>query len=104
ANGSLYQQNHCGVYKSSDGAHSWTDIKGNLPSDFGFPIAVDPHNPDTLFVIPEGAAGGIARHNIGDQFTVYRSDVGGDTWRSLTTGLPAGPSVRLNVLRHGMCT
>jgi len=43
------------------------------------------------------------RNNVNDQFTVYRSENGGDEWQALTEGLPAGPGVRLGVLRHGMC-
>ncbi|HEX8995077.1 MAG TPA: sialidase family protein [Ktedonobacterales bacterium] len=97
----LYQQNHCGIYKTEDGAESWIDIQRDLPSEFGFPIALDPQRPDTVFVIVEEPMG---RHNVGDQFTVYRTQDGGDSWEPLTIGLPKGPGVRLGVLRHGMCT
>jgi hypothetical protein len=48
----LYQQNHCGVYRTDDGGRQWTEITGDLPSDFGFPLAIHPHDPSTLFVIP----------------------------------------------------
>ncbi len=101
----LYQQNHCGVYKSLNGADDWVDIRNNLPSDFGFPIAIDPHNPETIFTIVEDAD--IAnptpsRDNFPGQFTVYRSQNGGESWESMTKGLPSGPEVRLGVLRHGM--
>jgi hypothetical protein len=97
----LYQQNHCGIYKSEDGAESWTDIQRDLPSEFGFPIAIDPGHPDTVFVIVENQEG---RNNFGEQFTVYRTQDGGATWQSLTNGLPHGAGVRLGVLRHGMVT
>lgn len=97
----LYQQNHCGVYKTEDGAESWTDIQRDLPSEFGFPIALNRNRPDTVFVIVEKPEG---RHNFGDQFTVYRTQDGGTSWEPLTIGLPHGPGVRLGVLRHGMCT
>lgn len=96
----LYQQNHCGVYRSTNSGEDWTDIQHNLPSDFGFPIALDHHNPDTVFVIVED---GYGRNNVGDQFTVYRTQNGGEQWESLTEGLPGGAGVRLGVLRHGMC-
>ena len=96
----LYQQNHCGVYKTEDGGENWIDIQRDLPSEFGFPIALDPNHPDTAFVIVENPEG---RSNFGDQFTVYRTRDGGDQWESLTNGLPQGPGVRLGVLRHGMC-
>lgn len=97
----LYQQNHCGIYKSTNAGEDWTDIQGNLPSEFGFPIALDVHNPDTVFVIVEEPMG---RHNTGEQFKVYRSKEGGNSWELLTNGLPEGQGVRLGVLRHGMCT
>ncbi len=97
----LYQQNHCGVYKSLNAGDDWIDIRQNLPSDFGFPIALDPHHPDTVFVIVENPEG---RNNFGSQFTVYRTTTGGESWEPLTKGLPAGTQVKLGVLRHGMCT
>ncbi|HLI07934.1 MAG TPA: hypothetical protein VKV40_15300 [Ktedonobacteraceae bacterium] len=97
----LYQQNHCGIYKTTNAGNDWTDIQGNLPSEFGFPIALDPHNPDTVFTIVEEPMG---RFNTGDQFKVYRSQEGGNTWELLTNGLPEGQGVKLGVLRHGMCT
>ncbi len=96
----LYQQNHCGIYKSMDAGENWIDIQRDLPSQFGFPIALDYNNPDTAFVIVEGDA----RNNIDDQFTVYRTKDGGDSWDRSTNGLPSGPGVRLGVLRHGMCS
>ncbi len=96
----LYQQNHCGIYKSTNGGEEWVDIRSNLPSEFGFPIALDAHRPDTVFVVVEEPAG---RHNVGEQFTVYRTRDGGGQWEPLTAGLPEGPGVRLGVLRHGMC-
>jgi hypothetical protein len=97
----LYQQNHCGIYKTTNAGDEWTDIQGTLPSDFGFPIALDTHHPDTVFVIVEDQFG---RNNVGQQFTVYRTRDGGGSWKALTEGLPGGPGVRLGVLRHGMST
>jgi hypothetical protein len=95
----LYQQNHCGIYRSDDAAENWIDIQHELPSDFGFPIALDAHNPETVYTIVEGEG----RNNVTDQFTVYRTQDGGGSWEPLTEGLPGGPGVRLGVLRHGMC-
>ncbi|OLE28065.1 MAG: hypothetical protein AUI36_31320 [Cyanobacteria bacterium 13_1_40CM_2_61_4] len=97
----LYQQNHCGVYKSTNGGNDWIDIQQNLPSQFGFPIALDVHHPETVFVVVENPEG---RNNFGEQFTVYRTQNGGEQWFPLTKGLPKGAGVRLGVLRHGMCT
>lgn len=96
----LYQQNHCGIYKTTNAGADWIDIQRDLPSDFGFPIALDPHHPDTVFTIVEDDA----RHNVSEQFTVYRTRDGGDSWEPRTEGLPAGSGVRLGVLRHGMCS
>lgn len=98
----LYQQNHCGVYMSENGGDDWLDIQGSLPSEFGFPCAVDPQNPETIFTIVEDGMGG--RSNFPGQFTVYRTKDAGKNWEELTNGLPSGEGVRLGVLRHGMCT
>jgi hypothetical protein len=83
----LWQQNHCGVYRSDDHGDSWERVDHNgLPSGFGFPIMLDPQDPDTAFVIPEesyeyhyGARGRI---------TVYRTGDGGQTWALMSEGLP----------------
>lgn len=96
----LYQQNHCGVYKTTNGGNDWIDIQGSLPSEFGFPIAIDRNYPDTVFTIVEDQEG---RYNAGDGFKVYRTRDGGNEWETLRNGLPAGKGVRLGVLRHGMC-
>lgn len=95
----LYQQNHCGVYRTEDGGDNWIDIQANLPSSFGFPIALDAHNPETIFTIVEDDA----RANVTDQFTVYRTENAGGEWHEMTSGLPKGHGVKLGVLRHGMC-
>jgi photosystem II stability/assembly factor-like uncharacterized protein len=95
----LYQQNHCGVYMSENAGDDWIDIQSNLPGEFGFPMAVDRHNPQTLFTIVEEPWG---RHNYGDTFTIYRTKDAGGTWEPLTCGLPKGTGVKLGVLRHGM--
>lgn len=97
----LYQQNHCGIYKTLNAGDDWIDIQHNLPSEFGFPIALDSHYPDTVFTIVED---GMGRNNIGEQFVVYRTTDGGQEWQAMTKGLPVGAGVKLGVLRHGMCT
>jgi photosystem II stability/assembly factor-like uncharacterized protein len=95
----LYQQNHCGIYRSDNAGSDWEDIQHELPSEFGFPIALDRQHPDTIFTIVED---GMSRNNVGDHFTVYRTQDGGEHWEPLTEGLPGGTGVRLGVLRHGM--
>ena len=96
----LYQQNHCGVYRTENGGRDWIDIQQDLPSEFGFPIAVDAHNPETIWVIVEDGNG---RANFGTSFVVYRSQDAGESWERLDGGLPQGNQVKLGVLRHGMC-
>ena len=52
----IWQQNHCGVYRSDDRGTTWERLDGNgLPSDFGFPLMLDPRDPDAAFTIPEEA-------------------------------------------------
>lgn len=97
----LYQQNHCGVYRSDDGGQHWHDISDGLPSRFGFPLAVDPNDGDSIFVIPEESD----EHRVtpGGAFCVYRSRDRGNHWEALTKGLPQ-QDAWVNVLRHGLCT
>lgn len=99
----LYQQNHYGLFATRDGGREWADIRSNLPSFFGFPMGMDRKHPDTLYVVVETDPTQ-GRHNIGDQFSVYRTDDAGKRWRRLTKGLPKGPGVRLGVLRHALAT
>jgi hypothetical protein len=82
----LYAQNHGGVYRSDDGADSWTVIGESLSSDFGFPVVVHPHEPETLFVFPNGA--GDSRFPPGGKARVWRSRDAGATWEELGQGLP----------------
>ena len=83
----LYQQNHCGVYRSDNGGKEWVDISEGLPSRFGFPLQVHPHDPATIYVIPE--EGAEFRGPVGGKFAVYRSTNKGGRWKKLTKGLPA---------------
>ncbi len=85
--GRLWQQNHCGVYRSDDWGASWERLDRNgLPSDFGFPIALDPADPDRAWVVPEEGAAN--RVTAGGRFGVYRTDDAGATWELETDGLP----------------
>jgi hypothetical protein len=84
----IYQQNHCGVYRSDNAADDWIDIgKEGLPSRFGFPIVVHPHEPKTIYVVLEESDD--YRLSVDEQFTVWRSRDGGGSWQKLTNGLPA---------------
>jgi len=99
--GVLYQQNHCGVYRSDDAGDSWTDISAGLPSRFGFPLAVLPHDGDTIFVVPEESDQ--FRITPDGSFRIYRSRDRGASWQPLTTGLPQAHAYA-NVLRMAMTT
>ncbi|MER3486514.1 MAG: glycoside hydrolase, partial [Chloroflexota bacterium] len=81
----LYQQNHCGVYRSKDGGEHWEEISRGLPSDFGFPIAVHPHDFQTIYVIPLDAEGGRVMPE--GKAAVWRSRDGGETWQRQAAGL-----------------
>jgi hypothetical protein len=83
----LWQQNHCGVYVSDDRGDSWLRLDGNgLPSGFGFPIVLDPKDPDTAFVIPE--TGFEYHYAPGGRLAVYRTRDRGESWEVMTDGLP----------------
>ena len=85
--GRLWQQNHCGVYRSDDWGATWNRLDRNgLPSDFGFPIALDPADPDRAWVVPEEGAEN--RVTSDGRFGVYRTDDGGASWELETEGLP----------------
>lgn len=95
----LYQQNHCGVYRSDTGGDDWVEISEGLPSDWGFGIAVHPHDADTIWVCP-GTNG--YKHWVPDaQLRVYRSRDQGSRWQELTEGLPQRDAYVI-VLREGM--
>ena len=75
----LFMQFHGGVYRSDDGGESWHDIGGGgLPSDFGFPLALDPADPDSAFVIPLVAD--MDRVTPGGHVRVYETRDGGARW------------------------
>ncbi|MBO6883700.1 MAG: exo-alpha-sialidase [Marivita sp.] len=97
----LYQQNHHGVWRSRDGGRHWDDITEGLPSTFGFPVAVHPHDPDTLWTLPlNGDSAG--RYPPDAAAAVWRSRDGGDTWQDCRAGLPQ--QCYFTVLRQAMAT
>jgi photosystem II stability/assembly factor-like uncharacterized protein len=96
--GVLFMQNHGGVLRTGDAGEQWHDIRGNLPSDFGFPIDVHAHEPDTVYVIPMDAN---VRVPQGGSLRVYRSRSGGGEWEALGSGLPQD-NCYVNVLRDAM--
>ena len=95
----LYMQKHWDVMRSDDAGESWHEVSGNLPTDFGFPIDVHAHEPDTIYVVPITSD---AEHFPPEgKLRVYRSRTGGDEWQALTSGLPQ-EHCYVNVLRDAM--
>lgn len=92
----MFMQFHGGVYRSDDGGESWTDIADGLPSDFGFPMAVDPTDPDSAFVIPLTAD--TDRVTPEGRVRVYETRDAGSTWTERGEGLPQQDAY-LTVLR-----
>ena len=96
----MYLQNHHGVYRTDDGGAHWESIADGLPSDFGFPIVVDPNDADTVYVFPLIADG--ERIPPDSKPRVWRSRDAGSTWTELAAGLPED-SFYAAVLRDAMC-
>ncbi len=95
----LYQQKHWDVMRSDNAGDLWTDVSGNLPSDFGFPIDVHANEPETIYVVPIKSD---SEHVPPDgKLRVYRSRTGGNEWEALTNGLPQ-QHCYVNVLREAM--
>jgi len=95
----LFMQKHWDVMRSDNAGESWYEVSGDLPTDFGFPIAVHAHDPDTIYVVPIKSD---SEHYPPDgKLRVYRSRTGGNEWQALTKGLPQS-NCYVNVLRSAM--
>ena len=95
----LYQQNHQGVFRSTDSADSWQPIQVGLPSTFGFPMVMHPGDSKTLYTLP--LESDEYRFFIEGKPTVYRTRDGGESWHPLRHGMPRGHSY-VGVLRHAL--
>ncbi len=95
----LFMQKHWDVLRTDDAGGRWREVSGNLPTDFGFPIAVHAHEPETIYVVPITSD---SLHYVMDgKLRVYRSRTGGEEWEPLTVGLPQSHCY-VNVLRDAM--
>ncbi|MGE3110159.1 MAG: WD40/YVTN/BNR-like repeat-containing protein [Phycisphaerales bacterium] len=95
----LFMQKHWDVMRSDDGGDHWREISGNLPTDFGFPIDVHAHEPETIYVVP--ITSDSLHYPPDGALRVYRSRTGGEQWEPLTNGLPQRDCY-VNVLRDAM--
>ena len=95
----LFMQKHWDVMRSDNAGDSWHEVSGNLPTDFGFPILVHAHEPETIYVVPIKSD---SMHFPPDgKLRVYRSRSGGNEWEALTKGLPQSDCY-VNILREAM--
>jgi photosystem II stability/assembly factor-like uncharacterized protein len=96
----LWQQNHCGIFRSTDGANTWNDITDpEGPAKFGFAIAVAEDNPDRAWVVP--AISDEVRVAVDGAMCVCRTDDGGQSWTDFRAGLPQTDCYDI-VFRHAL--
>jgi photosystem II stability/assembly factor-like uncharacterized protein len=95
----VFMQKHWDVCRSDDAGASWRVVSGDLPSDFGFPIAVHAHEPETIYVVP--ILSDTEHYPPEGRLRVYRSRSGGNEWEALTEGLPQRDCY-VNILRDAM--
>jgi hypothetical protein len=95
----LYMQKHWDVLRTDNAGDQWTEVSGNLPTDFGFPIEVHAHEPETIYVVP--ITSDSLHYPPEGKLRVYRSRSGGNEWEPLTKGLPQS-NCYVNILRDAM--
>jgi photosystem II stability/assembly factor-like uncharacterized protein len=95
----LFMQKHWDVMRSDDAGDTWSEVSGNLPTDFGFVVDVHAHEPETIYVVPIKSDS--EHFPLNGQLRVYRSRTGGNEWEPLTKGLPQA-NCYVNVLRDAM--
>jgi photosystem II stability/assembly factor-like uncharacterized protein len=95
----LFMQKHWDVMRTDNAGDEWREVSGNLPSDFGFPIDVHAHEPETIYVVP--ITSDSLHYPPEGKLRVYRSRTGGGEWEPLTRGLPQ-QDCYVNVLRDAM--
>lgn len=97
----VFMQKHWDVMRTDNAGDQWTEVSGNLPSDFGFPIVVHAHEPETIYVVP--ILSDSYHYPPDGKLRVYRSRNGGNEWEALTEGLPQ-EDCYVNILRDAMST
>jgi len=95
----LYMQKHWDVLRTDNSGDQWSEVSGNLPTDFGFPIEVHAHEPETIYVVP--ITSDSLHYPPEGKLRVYRSRSGGNDWEPLTKGLPQS-NCYVNILRDAM--
>jgi len=95
----LFMQKHWDVMRTDNAGDQWTEVSGNLPTDFGFVIDVHAHEPETIYVVPIKSDS--EHYPMDGALRVYRSRTGGNEWEPLTKGLPQ-ENCFVNVLRDSM--
>jgi photosystem II stability/assembly factor-like uncharacterized protein len=96
----VYMQKHWDVMRTDNAGDQWSDVGGNLPTDFGFVIDVHAHEPETIYVVPIKSDG--EHFPLDGKLQVFRSKTGGHEWEAMTKGLPQ-ENCFVNVLRDAMC-
>jgi photosystem II stability/assembly factor-like uncharacterized protein len=97
--GVLFMQKHWDVMRSDNAGDQWTEVSGNLPTDFGFAIDVHAHEPETVYVVPIKSDS--EHFPLEGKLRVYRSKTGGNEWEPLTKGLPQA-NCYVDILRDAM--
>jgi len=95
----MFLQNHWGLYRTDDRGETWTDIANNVPSDFGFALAIHPEDPDSAWIVPLESDG--FRCTPEGKLRVYRTRDAGGSWEAAEAGLPQQDAYE-TVLRDAM--
>ncbi len=95
----VWCQHHCGIFRSTDGAETFTEIAGVKPSVFGFAVAAHPGDPEVAWFVP--AVKDEFRVSVDGRLVVNRAMAGGSRFEPLGNGLPDKDCYDL-VYRHGL--